>query len=221
MKYIYKSVYMVWQNFYLKNTVTNANKTKMNALLIFVLNGSKLTVWFMHVQDRNTFMTGWAMIFNACSIWCVTDIILLNFHHERKLTMYHAWPVGKMFYWLWDFWFCVAHWSDITWAWCCLKSLESWLFIQQLVQANNRKHQTSTLLALCERNPPIMMDSPHNGSVVWKAFPCHDVIMWLLAQLTSAQIGSLGDSYCWFVGQVGATLGDLQRCHWEYGLPQG
>ena len=37
-------------------------------------------------------------------------------------------------------------------------------------------HQSS-LLALCDGNPSVTDGFPHKWPVMWKAFPCHDVIM--------------------------------------------
>ena len=54
--------------------------------------------------------------------------------------------------------------------------------IQQLAQANNKERSTA-LLALCEGNPRSLIDSPHKGSVMQKAFMSlayHDVIMKML-----------------------------------------
>ena len=36
---------------------------------------------------------------------------------------------------------------------------------------------SSELLALCEGNPLVTVDSPHKGPVMWIEFPCHDIIM--------------------------------------------
>ena len=43
---------------------------------------------------------------------------------------------------------------------------------------DQRKHQSSALLALCARNSPGPVNSPHNGSVTRKMFPFDDVILW-------------------------------------------
>ena len=40
-----------------------------------------------------------------------------------------------------------------------------------------KNHQSSTSGKLCEGNPPVTYESPHKGTVMWKAFPCHDVII--------------------------------------------
>ena len=38
------------------------------------------------------------------------------------------------------------------------------------------KHQSSTLLALCEGNHWWPVDSPYKGTVIWKAFLCYEVM---------------------------------------------
>ena len=47
----------------------------------------------------------------------------------------------------------LIHYSDITWAWRYLESPVTWLFVQQLVQANTKKATNSALLVLHEGNP--------------------------------------------------------------------
>ena len=65
-------------------------------------------------------------------------------------------------------------------------SSASWLFIQQFVQIKNKQNIKSpyflpfVLLALYEGS---LVDSPHKGQVLRKAFPCHDghhrrLLMW-------------------------------------------
>ena len=58
-----------------------------------------------------------------------------------------------------------------------LKSLATWLFIQQYIQADNKKTSKAILLAFEEGNHQWLVDSPHKGPVKQRAFPCHDVIM--------------------------------------------
>ena len=43
--------------------------------------------------------------------------------------------------------------------------------------ADQRKYQSSTSLALCEGNSPVTGDSPHKGLVTRRMFPFDDVIM--------------------------------------------
>ena len=46
---------------------------------------------------------------------------------------------------------------------------ETWLFIYQLLQANNSK---------TVKVPQWLVYSPHKGPVIWQALPCHDLIIW-------------------------------------------
>ena len=43
--------------------------------------------------------------------------------------------------------------------------------------ANQRKHQISASLAICEGNPPVTDGFPHKGQVTRKMFPFDDVIV--------------------------------------------
>ena len=65
----------------------------------------------------------------------------------------------------------------VTWAsWRLNVIPTTGLFVQQLVQANNKeKNQISICVAFCEGKPPL--GSPLKGSVMRKVCPCHDVIM--------------------------------------------
>ena len=38
-----------------------------------------------------------------------------------------------------------------------------------------------TLQALCRGNPPVNSGSPHKRTVMWKAFPCRDVLMYIIS----------------------------------------
>ena len=62
----------------------------------------------------------------------------------------------------------------IIWS-CHLKSLANQLLVQQYVHTKTKKHQNSTLVALCEENPPWSLDFPCKGPVIWTAFACYDV----------------------------------------------
>ena len=70
------------------------------------------------------------------------------------------------------------HYSGITWAPCHLKSLTTWLLVQQLVQASKEIHLSYTFLAHHENWWPL--DSPHKWPVMQKAFPYRAFIMKLL-----------------------------------------
>ena len=59
-----------------------------------------------------------------------------------------------------------------------LKSLATWLIVQQVAQTKpNEKNQSPVLLGLCERISHSLLESPHKGPVTCKACPCHDVII--------------------------------------------
>ena len=66
----------------------------------------------------------------------------------------------------------------------CLKLLTTRLFVWQLVQANNKKHQSLSLLALCPWGFPVTSDSSHKGPVMRKAFTCHWRHLYHLGYLT-------------------------------------
>ena len=67
----------------------------------------------------------------------------------------------------------------ITWASWCLKSLAIWLFVQELVQANNKEHSKAlhNCPILGESTHGNFVDSPHKGPVMQKVFPCCAIIM--------------------------------------------
>ena len=68
--------------------------------------------------------------------------------------------------------------SDVTWATKGLKSMTTRSFVQQLLQLlTTNKHQCAALLPLSEGVHQWPVDSPHKWPVMWKDFPCHDVIM--------------------------------------------
>ena len=75
--------------------------------------------------------------------------------------------------------------NDITWASCHLKSLAIWQVVQQLVPANNKETREALKILhywLFVRGiHQSLVDSPHKGPIMQKAFPCHDVIMNLTA----------------------------------------
>ena len=59
--------------------------------------------------------------------------------------------------------------------------------------ADQRKHQSSALLAFCAGNSPGRVNSPHKGPVTRKMFPFDDVIMhypnqWLFSILTHIDV---------------------------------
>ena len=60
----------------------------------------------------------------------------------------------------------LLHCSDATQALSHVKSLDTRLFAQQHVQANNKENFSV----------PYYYHSPHKTPSMWKAFPCHDII---------------------------------------------
>ena len=71
-----------------------------------------------------------------------------------------------------------AHYNDVTRTWWRLGSQTIQLFVQMLVQTNIKANIKSahhwpfvTGINWCS------LDSPHKGPVMWKAFPCHDIVM--------------------------------------------
>ena len=77
--------------------------------------------------------------------------------------------------------FLYHHYSDITWA----SHGQLGYLYNNLFRLTTAKSQSSTLLILCEGNPPLthwsVEDSPHKGPVMWNTFPCHDVMVFFVA----------------------------------------
>ena len=65
--------------------------------------------------------------------------------------------------------------NDVKRALRQLKSLATWLFLQQFVDWHQRLYQSSTLQVLCEGKPPEWWIPFTNGQ--WCRFPCHDDII--------------------------------------------
>ena len=81
------------------------------------------------------------------------------------------------------------------------------LFVQQLVQANNKeKTQSYTLPALCEGNHWSLVDSPHIGPVMCKAFSCHYTVMSLTRCFNRAT--------SWFTWARFSSFCDAWPCSW-------
>ena len=62
----------------------------------------------------------------------------------------------------------------------CINNLQSWkvgLLKGFHVISSSLVICFFTWLTLCEGNPLDTVDSPHKGSVLWRAFSCHDIIM--------------------------------------------
>ena len=70
------------------------------------------------------------------------------------------------------------HFSDTTWYQYCLKSLATWLFVQQLVRVNNNKNIKAPHHWFFARGIHLSsVDAPHRRPVMQTAFICNDVIM--------------------------------------------
>ena len=73
----------------------------------------------------------------------------------------------------WQSMIFILHYSDITWASWKLKPPATWLFVGQLVPADN----ISIIKAEHYLLFVWLVDSCHKGQVIWKVFSCHDIIM--------------------------------------------
>ena len=72
------------------------------------------------------------------------------------------------------------HHSDITWMLCCLKALESRLFIIHwtgLLRWQQRVQSSTSLGPFVRGIHWWIVVSPHTGQVKWKTFPCYNIIM--------------------------------------------
>ena len=67
--------------------------------------------------------------------------------------------------------------SDFALAFSILIDNPKWVLNFAKTSSKRFKEQSSALRTLCEGNRPVPDGSPHKGPVMWKAFPCHDVIM--------------------------------------------
>ena len=72
----------------------------------------------------------------------------------------------------------INHCCDVKWASTHLISLISPLFVQQFLQAGNKGNfNTPHHWPFVRGKAPITDGFPHNGPVLLKAFPCHDIII--------------------------------------------
>ena len=85
---------------------------------------------------------------------------------------------------------------------------------------HHRKHQSSELLALCERNLPV--DSPHKWTVTQKKVPCHVVIMSTyliirrISNLYRSRFNSIGYSPLVFLVPKHVCLKGCVKCDYMY-----
>ena len=118
-------------------------------------------------------------IFNVCNIMLHQDILQINHrgfpitkHHidglvqERRNSSALAMELRLS---------CI---NPLTWVLWHLKSPAISLLVQLLVQANIKGNTKGPHYWPIVRGIHwSLVDSPHNGPVMWKAFPCHDGIM--------------------------------------------
>ena len=70
-----------------------------------------------------------------------------------------------------------VHYCDVKWAPRHLNSPASRLLLAVCSCWHQRKHQSSSLLALCEGNPQVTGGFPHKGPALRNTVPCQGVIM--------------------------------------------
>ena len=80
------------------------------------------------------------------------------------------------------------HHSDVTYMSWCLRSLATWLFIQQLYYAIDKKalHYWPSFRGIHQS----LVVSLHKGPLIWKLFLYYDIIM-TSSSATTYQLGSL------------------------------
>ena len=114
-------------------------------------------------------------------------IVFANEITSRKIFQYFHFSnqrprLALIMAWLW-IGSLVRHYRDIINIWSHLISLAIWLFAQRLNHAN----KTNTIRVLhhwpfVRGNHQSLVDSPHKGSVMWKAFPSHDTIAFVVRE---------------------------------------
>ena len=69
-----------------------------------------------------------------------------------------------------------SYWCDMSWG---VKSLATWVFVQQHVQVNKKENTKAThYCPSMRRIQPSWVDFPDKGTVMWKVFPWHHIVMW-------------------------------------------
>ena len=117
----------------------------------------------------------------ACHIVCTPDRQMYCSHPVWNATHWWDWEGTHQYQneyiisVIWDamqlMW---RHYNNgVTWAAGCLKLPTTWLTVQQCSRWQQRKHQSSILLSLCEGIHGSLEESPHKGTTLRKAFSCH------------------------------------------------
>ena len=97
-------------------------------------------------HDHNCDMITWTVISKSLDI----DFIHGDIHgrsSKNDAYMHHS-PVMSQY---------TKHYNDVTWASQCLKSLATWLFVEQLLKSDNKENVRAF---------------PLKESAIWKVFPC-------------------------------------------------
>ena len=110
----------------------------------------------------------------------------------------------------------VAQTVNITmaswWAWWCLKSSAIRLFTQTFIQgADQRKHQSSMLLAFVRGIHQWQVNFPHKGPVTQKMFPFDDII----------SIGNPIVEIRWSYDRLISTMGFHILVRWDLYIESG
>ena len=71
----------------------------------------------------------------------------------------------------WNIW-GRCHDSETTWGLRHIRSLATWLFVDQFVKANNKGDTKLYITGPLQGNPHV-----HRKSMMWTGFPCHDAFM--------------------------------------------
>ena len=69
--------------------------------------------------------------------------------------------------------------------------LTTLLFIQQLDQSNYKTYQSTHCWSFVRGIHQWSMDSPYKGPVMWKVFPCHDIIMLPLKMVSELSLSEI------------------------------
>ena len=69
-----------------------------------------------------------------------------------------------------------VHFNDVTWGSWYLKSLVTWMFVQQLVQANYNGNIKAPNYSKLHITGPFWVESPHKAPVMRDVFSFYDVM---------------------------------------------
>ena len=98
--------------------------------------------------------------------------------------------------------------NDVPWAPWHLKSLATHMFFHSLHRITNKSSKCNITGHLWGE-PVVTSGSPHYWPVVWKAFPCHDTVMYCLHNLTELYSVSCLDCTIELSHEIRYVLNDL------------